>query len=76
MKNSQLTAPVQISIRLPVAEYTASELAARPGTPAFHAAVGDADRCETWEMWNTLRGMCNYSPRLSLSALAFTPLAD
>ncbi|BGP06595.1 hypothetical protein JCM10049v2_002419 [Rhodotorula toruloides] len=65
---------INISIRLPVAEYTASELAARPGTPAFHAAVGDADRCETWEMWNTLRGMCNYSPRLSLTLDLSNPL--
>lgn len=59
---------MQISIRLPVAVYSEAELAARPGTPAFQAVTGDSDRCETWEMWNTLRGMCAYSPRLTLSA--------
>jgi len=56
---------LQISIRLPVAEYSEAELAARPGTPAFQALTGDSDRNETWEMWNTLRGMCSYSPRLT-----------
>lgn len=25
------------------------------------------DRCETWEAWNTIRGLCGYSPRLTLS---------
>ena len=62
---------LQISIRLPVAEYSPAELAARPGTPAFAAVVGDSDRCETWELWNTLRGLCGYSPRLTLSAFPF-----
>jgi hypothetical protein len=60
--------PPQIAIRMPVAEYTAAELNARPGTPAFQALAGDMDKCETWEMWNTLRGLCSYNPRLTLSA--------
>ena len=62
------TTLMQISIRLPIAEYSPAELAARPGTPAFAAVTGDSDRCETWELWNTLRGLCGYSPRLTLSA--------
>ncbi|BGP38641.1 hypothetical protein JCM10450v2_002591 [Rhodotorula kratochvilovae] len=65
---------INISILLPVAEYTAAELAARPGTPAFNALAGDSDRSETWEMWNTLRGMCAYSPRLTLSLDLTNPL--
>ncbi|GAA5855509.1 hypothetical protein JCM8547_007863 [Rhodosporidiobolus lusitaniae] len=58
---------INISIRMPIAEYTAAELAARPGTPAFQALSGETDKCETWEMWNTLRGLCSYSPRLTLT---------
>ncbi|GAA6004774.1 protein arginine N-methyltransferase [Rhodotorula paludigena] len=66
---------INISIRLPIAEYSAGELStARPGTPAFNAAVGETDRCETWEMWNTLRGMCSYSPRLTLTLDLSNPL--
>lgn len=30
----------------------------------------EVDQCETWEAWNTIRSMCNYSPRLSVSAFA------
>ncbi|GAA5836114.1 hypothetical protein JCM9279_002199 [Rhodotorula babjevae] len=65
---------INISIRLPVAEYSEAELAARPGTPAFQALTGDSDRNETWEMWNTLRGMCSYSPRLTLTLDLTNPL--
>ncbi|GAA5865700.1 hypothetical protein JCM3774_004971 [Rhodotorula dairenensis] len=65
---------INISIRLPIAEYSPSELAARPGTPAFAAVTGDSDRCETWEMWNTLRGLCGYSPRLTLMLDLSNPL--
>ncbi|GAA5858595.1 hypothetical protein JCM1840_001275 [Sporobolomyces johnsonii] len=65
---------INISIRLPIAEYTAAELAARPGTPAFNALSPDKDRCETWELWNTLRGLCSYSPRLSLTLDLTNPL--
>lgn len=59
----------QISIRLPVAEYTNAQLAARPGTPAPGSSIQADDRCETWEMWNTIRTLCGYSPRLTLSKL-------
>ncbi|GAA5821276.1 hypothetical protein JCM11251_004548 [Rhodosporidiobolus azoricus] len=65
---------INISIRIPVAEYTAAELSARPGTPAFQTLTGDTDKCETWEMWNTLRGMCSYSPRLTLTLDLTNPL--
>ncbi|GAA5967269.1 hypothetical protein JCM11641_000496 [Rhodosporidiobolus odoratus] len=65
---------INISIRMPVAEYTNAELSARPGTPAFQGLAGDADKNETWEMWNTLRGLCSYSPRLSLTLDLTNPL--
>lgn len=29
------------------------------------------DRCESWETWNILRGLCSYSRRLTISAFLY-----
>ncbi|GAA6058643.1 hypothetical protein JCM10212_004054 [Sporobolomyces blumeae] len=65
---------INISIRLPIAEYSPTELAARPGSSAYNAIAPEADRSETWDMWNILRGLCSYSPRLSLTLDLSNPL--
>ncbi|ORY82328.1 PRMT5 arginine-N-methyltransferase-domain-containing protein [Leucosporidium creatinivorum] len=65
---------IHISIRIPVAEYTAAQLAARPATPAPGASMAAEDRCETWEAWNTIRQLCGYSPRLTLTLDVTNPL--
>ncbi|KAI5477106.1 hypothetical protein MNV49_006834 [Pseudohyphozyma bogoriensis] len=64
---------INISIRLPVASRT-DGLASRPGTPAPGSIAGEIDYCETWELWNTVRSLCNYSPRLSLTLDLSGPL--
>ncbi|GAA5898508.1 protein arginine N-methyltransferase [Sporobolomyces salmoneus] len=65
---------INISIRLPVAEYSANELNARPGSSVYNATMAESDRSETWDMWNTLRGLCGYSPRLTLTLDLSNPL--
>ena len=42
---------------------TSSVMSARSAVPAF--ATGDP--CSTWEMWDCIRRICNYHPRLSVS---------
>ncbi|KAM0788221.1 hypothetical protein ACM66B_001377 [Microbotryomycetes sp. NB124-2] len=65
---------INISIRMPIAEYSAAELANRPATPAQASTSFVEDHCETWEAWNTIRHICGYSPRLSLTLDLGVPL--
>lgn len=44
-----------------------SVMSARSAAPVF--ATGDP--CSTWEMWDCIRRMCNYHPRLSVSECRF-----
>ncbi|KAK4058306.1 hypothetical protein OIO90_000463 [Microbotryomycetes sp. JL221] len=65
---------INISVRLPIAEYTEAQLANRPGTPAQASSSSVEDHCETWEAWNIIRQICGYSPRLSLTLDLGNPL--
>ena len=67
---------MQLSVRLPI--YDATVLQLWPSSPISSSAGGDADAppsvlfstqpsIATWEMWDTIRSICNYNPRLTLS---------
>lgn len=36
------------------------------------APVANGDPCSTWEMWDTIRSMCGYDKRLTVSELINT----
>jgi protein arginine N-methyltransferase 5 len=60
------------SIRIPVSDVTASPAAS--SSEAAAAVQGGNASTRTWEMWNTIRSMCAYSPRLSVCLDLSTPL--
>ncbi|KAF8573487.1 PRMT5-domain-containing protein [Ramaria rubella] len=77
------TSSMQISIRIPLYGPTVISSnspsfvqATTPGVPlgmlSPHLHVPDGDLSDTWEMWDSIRNICAYHPRLSLT-LDLTP---
>jgi type II protein arginine methyltransferase len=65
---------LQISIRMPI--YDPRSVPKRSIAPdseqnnvplSVHARAPDGDLSSTWEMWDTIRSICGYNLRLSLS---------
>lgn len=55
------------NMRVPSGASAASSMmSARSGV----AAVAHGDPSSTWEMWDTIRSLCGYHPRLSISKLS------
>lgn len=52
------------------ASAASSTMSARSGV----AAVAQGDPSSTWEMWDTIRSLCGYHPRLSISTCSFIRL--
>jgi len=67
------TAYLHISIRIPIYDPRSAspDILIQQNTPenvplSVHARAPDGDLSTTWEMWDVIRSICSYSPRLSL----------
>lgn len=75
------TAYLHISVRIPIYDpRSASTDTLSQQTPpenvplSAHARAPDGDLSSTWEMWDVIRSVCGYSPRLSLALDLSLPL--
>jgi len=67
------TAYLHISVRIPIYDprsaspNSLAQQTAPENVPlSVHARAPDGDLSTTWEMWDVIRSICGYSPRLSL----------
>lgn len=65
---------MQISVRIPIYDPRSTSpntLAQQPESEnvplSVHARAPDGDLSSTWEMWDVIRTICGYNPRLTLS---------
>ena len=59
---------MQLSVRLPIYDPSKIQLAHTPLSARPPPLVDDHPSIATWEMWDTIRCICDYHARLTLSA--------
>ncbi|KAG8825337.1 methyltransferase protein [Serendipita sp. 411] len=74
---------LHISIRIPIYDPRSASATSISDTPiaenvplSAHARAPDGDLSTTWEMWDVIRTICGYNPRLSLTLDLSLPLPN
>ena len=73
---------MELSVRIPIYDPIMLHVSSSAGSAISAATMAspsvlfsDEPSVATWEMWDAIRTVCEYNPRLTLSAYACTPLS-